>query len=117
MSCRDTLPLFFDNDRTDSGNDRERMVGCHSSRRRAEPRSVKDGNLGAPTRRRKRERSGCPSRHLKKSTRTASTPDTWNVSHRPVVTVYGLGVHRGTRNRACGLPLLQTNGSLIAPSY
>src|SRR5579859_6362493 len=117
MSCRDTLPLFFDNDRTDSGNDRERMVGCHSSRRRAEPRSVKDRNLGAPTRHRKRERcgcpsrpekehadclysrhteclssprrnglrSGCPSRHLKQSMRTASAPDKWNVSHRPVV--------------------------------
>ena len=30
-------------------------------------------------------RSGCPSRHLKQSMRTASTPDKWNVSHRPVV--------------------------------
>src|SRR5277367_4192886 len=32
MSCCDVLPLFFDNDRTDSVTDRERMVGCHSSR-------------------------------------------------------------------------------------
>src|SRR5579859_7857396 len=30
-------------------------------------------------------RSGCPSRHLKQSMWTASAPDKWNVSHRPVV--------------------------------
>ena len=33
----------------------------------------------------KMERSGCPSRHLKQSMRTASAPDKRNVSHCPVV--------------------------------
>src|SRR5271170_1150721 len=60
--------------------------------------SVKEGNLGVPTRR-TRKTVWVTIASPAKSMRTASTPDTWNVSHRPVVhglLSKGLGVHRGT---------------------
>src|SRR5579859_6978666 len=82
MSCRDTLPLFFDNDQTDSVTDREQMVGCHSSRQRSalSRRETLECRRASNT-----ETVWVTIAPPEKSMRTASAPDKWNVSHRPVV--------------------------------
>src|SRR5271154_1621105 len=92
------------------------MVGYHSSRRRGalSRRTTLECHVS------KTEKVWVTIASPAKSMRTASTPDTWNVSHRPVVhglLSNGLGVHRGTCNEhAYCLYSRQTHGmSLIVP--